>query len=114
MTTEILKWLKAQSISVSSEYLRKRLESHPDYPSLIAIQDTLEELGISSYACHGTKEELQQENKPFLAHFNYGGGDIRFFKNLERALQKIKEFDKYWSVCSLINSFGIMKKNKRY
>lgn len=97
MTTEIQKWFKAQSITISSDYLRKRLESHPDYPSLIAVQDTLEELGISAYACQGTKQELQQEKKPFLAHFTYGGGDIRFFRTLSEAEQKAKEFDKYWS-----------------
>lgn len=97
MYREVMKWLRIQSMPVSENHLRLRLETHPDYPSLVAIQDALEELGISSYACEGTKEELKIENKPFLAHFNTGGGDVRFFKDVTTAEQKIKDFDKLWS-----------------
>ncbi len=89
--------LKQMGMSVSADYLRLRLESHPDYPSLVAIQDTLEELGIESYACSGSKEELRIENKPFLAHFNSGGGDIQYFKDITVAEKMVKDFDKHWS-----------------
>ena len=97
MYKEVIKWLRIQQMPVAESHLRLRLESHPDYPSLIAVQDTLEELGINSYACSGTKEELKKENKPFLAHFNTGGGDVQFFKDINTAEQKIKDFDKLWS-----------------
>ena len=97
MYREVMKWLRIQSMPVAESHLRLRLESHPDYPSLIAVQDTLEELGINSYACQGTKEELKKENKPFLAHLNIGGGDVLYFKDVAEAEQKVKEFDKYWS-----------------
>ena len=97
MYREVMKWLSIQSMPVAESHLRLRLESHPDYPSLLAVQDTLEELGINSYACQGTKEELKKENKPFLAHLNIGGGDVLYFKDVAEAEQKVKEFDKYWS-----------------
>lgn len=65
MYKEVMKWLRIQRMPVAENQLRLRLESHPDYPSLIAVQDTLEELGINSYACQGTKEELKFEKPTF-------------------------------------------------
>lgn len=97
MYKEIKKLLQAESIPVVESRLRLRLESHPDYPSLIAVKDTLEEMGIESNACFGTKEELKNEGKPFLAHFNYGEGHVQFFKDVATAEQKVKNFDKDWS-----------------
>jgi uncharacterized membrane protein len=97
MYKEIVKWLRIQHMLVAENHLRLRLESHPDYPSLLAVKDTLDELGIESYACQGTKEGLKNEGKPFLAHFNMGEGNVLFFKDVAGAEQKIKDFDKYWS-----------------
>ncbi len=97
MYKEVMKLLRANNLQVADSYLQLRLESHPDYPSLIAVQDTLEELGIESYACQGTKEELNAEGKPFLVHLNMNGGHILYFKNAATAEEKVKDFDKYWS-----------------
>jgi hypothetical protein len=96
MYKEVMRLLQYQSVIVSENYFRLRLESHPDYPSILSIKNTLEEQHKTAYACQGTKEELKNENKPFLAHFTYGGSDILFFKNLSEAEQEVKEFDKYW------------------
>ena len=52
--------LSTQSMLVAESHLRFRLESHPDYPSLLAVKDTLEELSIESTVCRGTKEELKK------------------------------------------------------
>lgn len=97
MYQPVLKHINYNQNEVSLHWLRLRLESHPDYPSLIAVQDTLEEIGIESYVCQGTKEELKQENKPFLAHLNIYGGKVEFCKNFADAEEKIKDFDKQWS-----------------
>ena len=97
MYKEVIKLLQIHSIPVAESHLRLRLESHPDYPSLLAVQDTLEELSVNSCACNGTKEELKNENKPFLAHFNYREGHVQFFKDVATAEKKVKEFDKHWT-----------------
>ncbi|MFM2337280.1 MAG: hypothetical protein RL115_473 [Bacteroidota bacterium] len=97
MYTEVEKWIKAQGIAVSKNWLKLRMQSHPDYPSLTAVQDTLEELGIEAYACTGTKEELRKENKPFLAHLNQYGGNIVFCQSVVAAEKKVKNFDEVWS-----------------
>jgi len=48
MYREIIKWLSIQRIQVAESNLR--LESHPDYPSLDSVHDTLEELNVNTYA----------------------------------------------------------------
>lgn len=97
MINQIKKIFAELGLPVCDKYLTFQIQSHPDYPSLIAIKDCLEELGINAYACTGTKDELIKENRPFLAHLNLGGGDIRYFKNVKDAEKKVKDFDKYWS-----------------
>jgi len=118
MYREVMKWLRIQHMPVAESHLRLRLESHPDYLSLIAVQDTLEELSVYSYACQGTKEELKNENKPFLAHFNMGEGHVLFFKDVAEAEQKVKDFDKYWSgnvmFAEQTNQYGNAENNKIY
>ena len=79
MHTIVNQILRSNNIHVSSRFLKFRLESHPDYPALSSIQETLEELGINAYACIGTIEELEKENSPFLAHLNMGDGELTFF-----------------------------------
>ncbi len=97
MHTMVKEILARNNIQLSSKFLKLRLESHPDYPALTAVQDTLEELGIDAFACTGTKEELKNQNSPFLAHLNIGDGEIRFFKNVTDAEKRIIDFDKLWS-----------------
>lgn len=97
MYKEVKKYLSYYNIPVSESWLRLRLESHPDYPSLIAIQDTLEELGVNCQACRGNKEELKQENKPFLLHLHTGGGAIRFFQSVTAVEKKVPDFEQQWS-----------------
>jgi len=43
------------NIPVSKTFLREQLLSHPDYPSLLSITDTLNELHIENTALHNKK-----------------------------------------------------------
>jgi len=97
MINEISKYLRHLSCSISKDFLRVRLESHPDYPSLVAVQDTLAELGIEANAYETSREELVKSGKPFLAHLNIGEGVINFFSDIGMAERKIKDFTSYWS-----------------
>lgn len=97
MYKEVSGWLAKLGMPVSGLYLRLRLESHPDYPSLTSVQDTLEELGIEANAYQSTKESLLEYGKPFLLHLNIGEGMICYFPNLAAAQKTIKNFDDKWS-----------------
>lgn len=97
MINQIKLLLANNYIFPSFNYIIVRLESHPDYPSFASIYDTLQEVGITCRVCQGTKEELEKENRPFLAHFNVNGGDIRYYHSMADAERQVNEFDKYWS-----------------
>lgn len=97
MTIQVLQYLNHLHVPVSHTYVRKRMESHPNYPSLLSIHDTLQELGIESYACEGTKEELLKETSPVLLHFNIGDGHLQYFKSPQQAVKEYAGFDKKWS-----------------
>ncbi len=94
---EVYKMLRYLGISLSKDYLKRRIIGHPDGFTFIAIQDTLNEVGIQSSAYTITKCDLKNDGRPFLAHFNIGDGDFKFFENVEIADTLFKDFDKYWS-----------------
>ena len=58
-----------------TDYSIRNLRQHPDYPSLLAINHTLNQLQIDNIAVRGTYEQLQNEfPKPLLVHTQYYGG----------------------------------------
>lgn len=110
MYKEVLKWLKADNIRISPAYLRVRLESHPDYPSLAAVQDSLAELNIRADAYQTDRQELIKSGRPFLLHLNMGEGVIQYYPSLAAAEKKIPGFTKHWSgvvmVAEKTNRYG--------
>jgi uncharacterized membrane protein len=90
-------WLKALKIKVSKTYLSQQLQSHPDYPSLVSIADTLNYLGISAVAYHTDKETMQNNKQPLLLHLNRDGGEINYYKDFFTARQQENYFDKHWT-----------------
>jgi hypothetical protein len=59
----LYRWLRSMKIPVSKMFLKQQLLSHPDYPSLLSITDTLDELNI-----HCGKRWIGKIPIPFLAH----------------------------------------------
>lgn len=104
MYKEVTRLLKKQDTRISENYLRLRIESHPDYPSVLAVKDTLDELNIPCHAYETDKTHLQQAGKPFLAHLNKGEGQLLYFNSISEAETKIKDFDKYWNGVALLAS----------
>lgn len=68
--TIVKKWLDKLDIPVSPTLLTQQLKSHPDYPSLLSITDTLDYFGITNTAVQVEKEVLPEIDMPFLAHVN--------------------------------------------
>ncbi|HEY6900860.1 MAG TPA: vitamin K epoxide reductase family protein [Puia sp.] len=68
----VYNWLRALNIHVSKTYFDEQLRSHPDFPSLLSVTDTLDDLGIENIAASVEKEQLQDIPLPFLTH-NYEG-----------------------------------------
>jgi hypothetical protein len=63
LSTVIYNWLKELKIPVSKTYIRQQLLSHPDYPSLLSITDTLTELRIENIAVQIQKNQLYKVDR---------------------------------------------------
>ena len=67
-----------------TNYSIRNLQQHPDYPSLLSINHTLNQLQIDNIALRATYEQLQHElPKPLLVHTQEDGGTYRVVDNLD-------------------------------
>lgn len=62
------KYLHSCDIKFSRQFLRNRMQSHPDYPSLVSFTDTLDEIGLAYSAVVADKEKYIELQYPLLAH----------------------------------------------
>lgn len=76
MEKVVTDYLKLLNIPVSESYCKKRIASHPDYPSLLSVADTLEQLGIPYVAARLEKDQLGTLTFPYLLHVEKGGGEF--------------------------------------
>lgn len=71
--------LRAAKVSISKNYLRERLEAHPYYPSLNALTDILDELGIENHALEIEEKHRWRELQfPVLVHTVTKSGQTGF------------------------------------
>jgi protein-disulfide isomerase/uncharacterized membrane protein len=90
----VVEYLKELNIPVSSTYCKKLIRSHPDYPSLLSIADTLERLGIGYQATKITKEIVEQLDFPYLLQFNGDQGELKLIMN-QKDLPEIDDSERY-------------------
>jgi thiol-disulfide isomerase/thioredoxin len=94
--TIISQWLSGVGIKVSHNYLKQQLQTHPDYPSMLCITDTLEGLGIEYAAVQIEKEQLPEIPVPFLVHLTGNGGEWVIVKNRDHLDQQFPLFFERW------------------
>jgi uncharacterized membrane protein len=61
-------WLGLYNIHLTPASLKKAMHSHPDYPSVAALTDTLDNYKIENAALRLDPEQLPEVPTPFLAH----------------------------------------------
>jgi uncharacterized membrane protein/thiol-disulfide isomerase/thioredoxin len=93
----IVQWMKSLKVPVSKSFINNRLQQHPDFPSVLSITDTLDDLGIENMALKIEKENLPELPIPFLAHVNTNGGDYELITNRSVFANTGNEFYKRWS-----------------
>ncbi|TVR35726.1 MAG: hypothetical protein EA390_01275 [Balneolaceae bacterium] len=76
MEQAVAAYLKYLNIPVSERYCKKRIASHPDYPSILAVADTLQQFGIPHTAVRANKENLSDLPFPSLLHLETAGGSL--------------------------------------
>src|SRR6056297_343751 len=76
MEQAVTSYLRYLNIPVSDRYCKKRIASHPDYPSILAVADTLQQLGIPHTVARSNKENLNELPLPVLLHLDTAGGSL--------------------------------------
>lgn len=102
METLMGRWLHRLKIPVSFSYLRFKLLSHTDYPSLLSVTDTLDALRIDHTVFIVDKEKLHEIPVPFLAYVDANGGDFILVTNVTSLLQRQPGFLKQWNGLTVI------------
>ncbi|MFS4455432.1 thioredoxin domain-containing protein [Maribacter sp. 2304DJ31-5] len=112
-------FLKFSGIKVSKRYLKERLESHLNYPSLKSITDTLDDFRIENQAIQlENKEQWTALDFPFLAHMftPEDGQDFRVIKNKRDMTSKEGFYKKWTGIVLLLDENGkiIHEEHDRY
>lgn len=82
-------------IPISSGYVERLIQSHPNYPSLLSIADIFERLGVQYYVRKLMKDELNSLAFPYLLHLDRGQGELVAIKN-ERDLKEKQDDFRFW------------------
>jgi protein-disulfide isomerase len=98
----VYRWLYHLKIPVSSNCIKEKLLAHPDYPSLVSITDTLDELHIENGAFIVEKEKLNEVPLPFLAHIGIRGGEFELITDLKEYLKRHPGFEKQWDGIAVV------------
>ena len=100
--TTVYNWLRELRIPISKTYFRQQLKTHPEYPSLLSITDTLDELGIANTAIKIEKEQLHEIPTPFIAHLEHDFGEFVTIKNRDKLDKQFPGFFDRWDGVVLI------------
>lgn len=74
--------IRHYNLPVSNETIIEKLYTHPEYPSLKSICDSLNEWRITNYPMRMDREELHETGSPFIAHINDGSEKLVFVPQL--------------------------------
>ena len=76
MEKAVSDYLSKLNIPISEQFFKKRIASHTDYPSILAVSDTLHQLGISHIVARADKNNPGHLPLPALLHLETGGGSL--------------------------------------
>jgi uncharacterized membrane protein/thiol-disulfide isomerase/thioredoxin len=79
----VIKLLRKLSIHIPSYKITSELRKHPEYHSLLAINDILNNFGIETKALRIDNNELDQVSCPFIAHTSLNKGDFVLVTQLD-------------------------------
>lgn len=81
MEQVVTDYLLYLNIPISESYCKKCILSHPDYPSLLSVADTLERLGIDHQVGRLEVNKTDQFPFPCIIHLDKGGGQLVLLKD---------------------------------
>lgn len=92
----ISEYLAYLNIPITKKDYVQSVISHPRYPSLLSISDTLEGFGIRHKVVRIAQEHLSKMSFPYILQFDKKGGILALIKN-KKELNAHEKDMKYWS-----------------
>jgi uncharacterized membrane protein/protein-disulfide isomerase len=104
-------FIKKLNVSVTKGFIRKQLEEHPDYPSMLAVSDVLNNIGIENRAYKIGPDKLTGLPVPYIAQVIDNGnkyftivnstneGSVNYLdpvKNFNHSIE-VKDFDELFT-----------------
>ena len=122
VTLQLIKQLK---VPVTTTSVIEQVESHPDYPSLLSISDSLKKWKVDNIALEIEADKLDELPVPFLAHTKAGGGNFLLVTNVNGTVEyldktgktrhkKRDEFLSDWSRVALVAEPGPRSGEENY
>lgn len=75
----LFQYLEKEKITIDKEEFVYQIQSHPDYPTLLSISDTLSFFGIKNAALIVKKEEIKLLPNKFIAFLKEGKSEANLF-----------------------------------
>jgi protein-disulfide isomerase len=95
MEKVVSEYLACLNIPISKKYCQQCMVSHPNYPSLLSVADTLERLGIKHQIARIKEEQLPDFPFPYMLQFDKQGGTLALIKD-QKDLDDHKDDMEYW------------------
>jgi hypothetical protein len=101
MQQQVLKWLHFLGFGISSKYLKDHLSTHPGFPSLASLTDTLDHLGIANGVIAIDKSNIPELPYPLLAHLKHESSEELVLVRHRKKLLKREVFEPWDGVIVL-------------
>lgn len=66
----VLNFVKILNVKVTKDIILDKMQSHPDYPSMLSISDTLNKININTLALTIEKDQFLTLSQPFISVLN--------------------------------------------
>lgn len=99
----ITDYLTYLNIPISKKYCEKCIVSHPDYPSLLSIADTLERLGIN-HQIGEVQNDVEEVPLPCVFQLNRRGGELLFVKGKNDLVSHRSDLQEWNNIVLKINA----------
>lgn len=107
MEKVILDYLQHLNISVSNTYFRKSVASHPEYPSILSVSDTLERIDIKHAVAKVQEEDLENIPFPFVLHLRRGQGQLLLIRSQQDLREHESDIEDWDGVILLIEESDV-------
>lgn len=86
-----LQLIKKLNIPVTATTAIEQVESHPDFPSLYSISDSLKSWKVENAAFHIENDKIDSLPTPFIAHTRKAGGNFILVNSVNGSIDFINE-----------------------